>query len=198
MKQISKFIIIFCAFVIVCACIAGFEENKKEIVGPEHGSTDTFLMCTDFVSKKSDDTILRDIETFDVERVSQIYIYIPEDTGYGMSLSITRADHPEEMQEILSSVYGGKMKYQKVPNSLRITERIVFDYNWYFLLYGDEMEQLALVFQYSDDTLVYNGHVFQASKIYDPYVRPCILKLKEEKQEKLKTGELTQRRIPIP
>ena len=155
-------------------------------------------MCTDFVSKKSDDTVLRDIETFDVERVSQIYIYIPEDTGYGMSLSITRADHPEEMQEILSSVYGGKMKYQKVPNSLRITERIVFDYNWYFLLYGDEMEQLALVFQYSDDTLVYNGHVFQASKIYDPYVRPCILKLREEKQEKLKTGELTQRRIPIP
>ncbi|GAB6132756.1 hypothetical protein JCM18507_19220 [Fusicatenibacter saccharivorans] len=29
-------------------------------------------------------------------------------------------------------------------------------------------------------------------------IRPCILNLKEENQEKLKSGEATQRRVAIP
>lgn len=38
-----------------------------------------------------------------------IYLYIPEDTGAGMSFAITREDHPEEMDEILSTIYGEKI-----------------------------------------------------------------------------------------
>lgn len=46
--------------------------------------------------------------------------------------------------------------------------------------------------------IVYNGHVLQTTETYDESIRPCILKLKEENQEKLKSGEATQRRVAIP
>ena len=79
-----------------------------------------------------------------------------------------------------------------------MTERILYDYNWYVLIYDHEMNQMALVFLYSDDVIVYNGHVLQTTETYDESIRPCILKLKEENQEKLKSGEATQRRVTIP
>ena len=79
-----------------------------------------------------------------------------------------------------------------------MTERILYDYNWYFLIYDNEMKQMALVFLYSDDVIVYNGHVLQTAEPYDENIRPCILRLKEENQEKLKSGEATRRRAAIP
>ena len=88
-----------------------------------------------------------------------IYLYIPEDTGAGMSFAITREDHPEEMDEILSTIYGEKISCQKPKQVFNMTERILYDYNWYVLIYDHEMNQMALVFLYSDDVIVYNGHV---------------------------------------
>ena len=79
-----------------------------------------------------------------------IYLYIPEDTGAGMSFAITREDHQEEMDEILSTIYGEKISCQKPKQVFNMTERILYDYNWYVLIYDHEMNQMALVFLYSD------------------------------------------------
>ena len=137
-----------------------------------------------------------------VKRMTAVYTQkenpIPEDTGAGMSFAITREDHPEEMDEILSTIYGEKISCQKPKQVFNMTERILYDYNWYVLIYDHEMNQMALVFLYSDDVIVYNGHVLQTTETYDESIRPCILKLKEENQEKLKSGEATQRRVAIP
>ena len=65
-----------------------------------------------------------------------------------------------------------------------MTERILYDYNWYVLIYDHGMNQMALVFLYSDDVIVYNGHVLQTTETYDESIRPCILKLKAERQHK--------------
>ena len=154
--------------------------------------------AADFISEKSDQELLQEIETFDTDKAEMIYLYIPEDTGAGMSFAITREDHPEEMDEILSTIYGEKISCQKPKQVFNMTERILYDYNWYVLIYDHEMNQMALVFLYSDDVIVYNGHVLQTTETYDESIRPCILKLKEENQEKLKSGEATQRRVAIP
>ena len=146
----------------------------------------------------TDQELLQEIETFDTDKAEMIYLYIPEDTGAGMSFAITREDHPEEMDEILSTIYGEKISCQKPKQVFNMTERILYDYNWYVLIYDHEMNQMALVFLYSDDVIVYNGHVLQTTETYDESIRPCILKLKEENQEKLKSGEATQRRVTIP
>lgn len=74
----------------------------------ERGTTDVFLTAADFISEKSDQELLQEIETFDTDKAEMIYLYIPEDTGAGMSFAITREDHPEEMDEILSTIYGEK------------------------------------------------------------------------------------------
>ena len=167
-------------------------------IGPERGTTDVFLTATDFISEKSDQALLQEIETFDTDKAAMIYIYIPEDTGGGMSFSITREDHPKEIEEFLSNLYGEKISCRKPKQAFNMTERILYDYNWYFLIYDNEMKQMALVFLYSDDVIVYNGHVLQTAEPYDESIRPCILRLKEENQEKLKSGEATRRRAAIP
>ena len=158
--------------------------QKENPIGPERGTTDVFLTAADFISE--------------TDKAEMIYLYIPEDTGAGMSFAITREDHPEEMDEILSTIYGEKISCQKPKQVFNMTERILYDYNWYVLIYDHEMNQMALVFLYSDDVIVYNGHVLQTTETYDESIRPCILKLKEENQEKLKSGEATQRRVTIP
>ena len=172
--------------------------QKENPIGPERGTTDVFLTAVDFISEKSDQELLQEIETFDTGKAEMIYLYIPEDTGAGMSFAITREDHREEMDEILSTIYGEKISCQKPKQVFNMTERILYDYNWYFLIYDHEMNQMALVFLYCDDVIVYNGHVLQTTETYDESIRPCILKLKEENQEKLKSGEATQRRVAIP
>ena len=172
--------------------------QKENPIGPERGTTDVFLTATDFISEKSDQALLQEIETFDTDKAAMIYIYIPEDTGGGMSFSITREDHPEEIEEILSNLYGEKISCRKPKQAFNMTERILYDYNWYFLIYDNEMKQMALVFLYSDDVIGYNGHVLQTAEPYDENIRPCILRLKEENQEKLKSGEATRRRAAIP
>ena len=221
MKRMKKRKITVLAGVILCV-IAGclvkrmtaVYTQKENPIGPERGTTDVFLTAADFISEKSDQELLQEIETFDTDKAEMIYLYIPEDTGAGMSFAITREDHPEdgagmsfaitredhpeEMDEILSTIYGEKISCQKPKQVFNMTERILYDYNWYVLIYDHEMNQMALVFLYSDDVIVYNGHVLQTTETYDESIRPCILKLKEENQEKLKSGEATQRRVTIP
>ena len=104
-------------------------------------------------------------------------------------------DHAALFSEKGFSLWKNMKKPKQVFN---MTERILYDYNWYVLIYDHEMNQMALVFLYSDDVIVYNGHVLQTTETYDESIRPCILKLKEENQEKLKSGEATQRRVTIP
>lgn len=87
--------------------------QKEKSIGPERGTTDVFLTAADFISEKSDQKLLQEIETFDTDKAEMIYLYIPEDTGAGMSFAITREDHPEEMDEILSTIYGEKISCQK-------------------------------------------------------------------------------------
>lgn len=205
MKRMKKRKITVLAGVILCV-IAGclvkrmtaVYTQKENPIGPERGTTDVFLTAADFISEKSDQELLQEIETFDTDKAEMIYLYIPEDTGAGMSFAITREDHPEEMDEILSTIYGEKISCQKPKRVFNMTERILYDYNWYVLIYDHEMNQMALVFLYSDDVIVYNGHVLQTTETYDESIRPCILNLKEENQEKLKSGEATQRRVAIP
>lgn len=205
LKRMKKRKITVLAGVILCV-IAGclvkrmtaVYTQKENPIGPERGTTDVFLTAADFISEKSDQELLQEIETFDTDKAEMIYLYIPEDTGAGMSFAITREDHQEEMDEILSTIYGEKISCQKPKRVFNMTERILYDYNWYFLIYDHEMNQMALVFLYCDDVIVYNGHVLQTTETYDESIRPCILKLKEENQEKLKSGEATQRRVAIP
>ena len=67
-----------------------------------------------------------------------------------------------------------------------MTERILYDYNWYVLIYDHEMNQMALVFLYSDDVIVYNGHVLQTTETYDESIRPCNFKTRKRRiKEKL-------------
>ena len=180
MKRMKKRKITVLAGVILCV-IAGclvkrmtaVYTQKENPIGPERGTTDVFLTAADFISEKSDQELLQEIETFDTDKAEMIYLYIPEDTGAGISC-------------------------QKPKRVFNMTERILYDYNWYFLIYDHEMNQMVLVFLYSDDVIVYNGHVLQTTETYDESIRPCILKLKEENQEKLKSGEATQRRVAIP
>lgn len=199
MKEKVKIIIVFFTVAIVlCRLAWNGRSNKQDSIGPDRGSSGVGLTSMDFVSHKSDDDLMREIKSFDMESVSGIYVYIPEFTGEGMSFMISREDHPEEMEVILSSIYGDEAEYQRSREDAKVTESLLFDYNWYFLLYDYDMKQLALVFQYSDGRIVYDGHVFQRSDNYEEYVRPCVLKLKEENQEKLKRGEVTRRRVPVP
>ena len=189
LKRMKKRKITVLAGVILCV-IAGclvkrmtaVYTQKENPIGPERGTTDVFLTAADFISEKSDQELLQEIETFDTDKAEMIYLYIPEDTGAGMSFAITRE----------------KISCQKPKQVFNMTERILYDYNWYVLIYDHEMNQMALVFLYSDDVIVYNGHVLQTTETYDESIRPCILKLKEENQEKLKSGEATQRRVAIP
>ena len=74
--------------------------QKENPIGPERGTTDVFLTAADFISEKSDQELLQEIETFDTDKAEMIYLYIPEDTGAGMSFAITREDHPEEMDHL--------------------------------------------------------------------------------------------------
>ena len=205
MKRMKKRKIAVLAGLILCVTagllvkrMTAMHTQEENPIGPERGTTDVFLTATDFLSEKSDQALLPEIETFDTDKAAMIYIYIPEDTGGGMSFSITREDHPEEIKEILSNLYGEKISCRKPKQAFNMTERILYDYNWYFLIYDNEMKQMALVFLYSDDVIVYNGHVLQTAEPYDENIRPCILRLKEENQEKLKSGEATRRRAAIP
>ena len=178
MKRMKKRKITVLAGVILCV-IAGclvkrmtaVYTQKENPIGPERGTTDVFLTAADFISEKSDQELLQEIETFDTDKAEMIYLYIPEDTGAGMSFAITREDHPEEMDEILSTIYGEKISCQKPKQVFNMTERILYDYNWYVLIYDHEMNQMALVFLYSDDVIVYNGHVLQTTETYDESIR---------------------------
>ena len=145
LKRMKKRKITVLAGVILCV-IAGclvkrmtaVYTQKENPIGPERGTTDVFLTAADFISEKSDQELLQalcyaakrgvdllqEIETFDTDKAEMIYLYIPEDTGAGMSFAITREDHPEEMDEILSTIYGEKISCQKPKRVLNMTERI--------------------------------------------------------------------------
>ena len=97
MKRMKKRKITVLAGVILCV-IAGclvkrmtaVYTQKENPIGPERGTTDVFLTAADFISEKSDQELLQEIETFDTDKAEMIYLYIPEDTGAGMSFAITR------------------------------------------------------------------------------------------------------------
>ena len=133
LKRMKKRKITVLAGVILCV-IAGclvkrmtaVYTQKENPIGPERGTTDVFLTAADFISEKSDQELLQEIETFDTDKAEMIYLYIPEDTGAGMSFAITREDHQEEMDEILSTIYGEKISCQKPKQVFNMTERILY------------------------------------------------------------------------
>lgn len=51
--------------------------QKENPIGPERGTTDVFLTAADFISEKSDQELLQEIETFDTDKAEMIYLYIP-------------------------------------------------------------------------------------------------------------------------
>ena len=91
MKRMKKRKITVLAGVILCV-IAGclvkrmtaMYTQKENPIGPERGTTDVFLTAADFISEKSDQELLQEIETFDTDKAEMIYLYIPEDTGAGI------------------------------------------------------------------------------------------------------------------
>ena len=91
LKRMKKRKITVLAGVILCV-IAGclvkrmtaVYTQKENPIGPERGTTDVFLTAADFISEKSDQELLQEIETFDTDKAEMIYLYIPEDTGAGI------------------------------------------------------------------------------------------------------------------
>ena len=89
MKRMKKRKITVLAGVILCV-IAGclvkrmtaVYTQKENPIGPERGTTDVFLTAADFISEKSDQELLQEIETFDTDKAEMIYLYIPEDTAF--------------------------------------------------------------------------------------------------------------------
>ena len=46
--------------------------QKENPIGPERGTTDVFLTAADFISEKSDQELLQEIETFDTDKAGII------------------------------------------------------------------------------------------------------------------------------
>ena len=124
--------------------------TQKEIpLVLRRGTTDVFLTAADFISEKSDQELLQEIETFDTDKAEMIYLYIPEDTGAGMSFcDHARGSSGGDGRNSLDHLRR-KISCQKPKQVFNMTERILYDYNWYVLIYDHEMNQMALVFLYS-------------------------------------------------
>ena len=81
MKRMKKRKITVLAGVILCV-IAGclvkrmtaVYTQKENPIGPERGTTDVFLTAADFISEKSDQELLQEIETFDTDKAEMIYL----------------------------------------------------------------------------------------------------------------------------
>ena len=92
MKRMKKRKITVLAGVILCV-IAGclvkrmtaVYTQKENPIGPERGTTDVFLTAADFISEKSDQELLQEIETFDTDKAEMIYLYILCDHARGSS-----------------------------------------------------------------------------------------------------------------
>ena len=88
MKRMKKRKITVLAGVILCV-IAGclvkrmtaVYTQKENPIGPERGTTDVFLTAADFISEKSDQELLQEIETFDTDKAEMIYLYIDHARG---------------------------------------------------------------------------------------------------------------------
>ena len=42
--------------------------QKENPIGPERGTTDVFLTAADFISEKSDQELMQEIETFETDK----------------------------------------------------------------------------------------------------------------------------------